>query len=128
MIIFTDKSNLDIIVHRGAVIDALTVGELKIGGDGGHRSEIVFSASETITGIEFGRTTNTFWGPGFLCALKIFTNLGEYGPYSPRSDCEKIPTINIPDGETFYHFFREHANATISHTGKAYVLTFIPGK
>ena len=121
-----DKSYLDIIVHHDAIIDALTVGELKIGGDGGRQSEIFVPASETITGIAFGHTNHTYWGPG-LCALKIITNFKEYGPYSPRSDCEEISTIKIPDGETFYHFFREHANATISNNGK-FVLTFIPGK
>ena len=123
-----DNSNLDIVVHHGDVIHALTVDELKIGGDGGSQSEIFLPASEKITGIEFGYTTSTFYGPGFLCALKIFTNFKEYGPYSPRSDCKKISTINIPDGETFYHFFREHAKTTISNNERADVLTFIPGK
>ena len=118
-----NKSDLDIIVHHDAIIDALTVGELKIGGDGGRQSEIFVPASETITGIEFGTTTHTYWEPG-LCALKIFTNFKEYGPYSPRSDCENISTIEIPANETFYHFFREHANATMSNNGRTHVLTF----
>ena len=61
------QRNLDIIVHHGSIIDALTVGDLKIGGDGGRQSEIVFSVSETITGIEFGRSK--LWAPG-ICALK----------------------------------------------------------
>ena len=116
-----NNSNLDIIVHHGATIDALTVGELKIGGDGGGQSEFYFHPSEKITGIEFGHSK--FWEPG-LCRLKIFTNFKEYGPFSLDPNCKKISTINIPDGETFYHFFREHAKTTRSNNGKAYVVTF----
>ena len=113
-----------IIVHHGTIIDALTVGERKTGGDGGGRSEIALSVNENITGIEFGHPNNTHWPTGTLCALKIYSNVKEYGPYSSRPDCEEISTTNIPDNMTFSQFFQKYAKKITGGNFKGYVLTF----
>ena len=107
--VFETPDTLNIIVHHGTVIDALTVDMLKIGGSGGRGLEIAIPGSEKITEIEFGNPSNTHWPTGTMCAFTIHTDLNKYGPYSPRSDCKNISTIKIPADMSFGDFFEKNA-------------------
>ena len=114
--IWLNSGNNHIIVHAASVIDAITVGNLKIGGRYGHRFEIVLSPSEKIYAIQFEHPGSTYFPTGSMCALVIFTidistNMKKhYGAYSNgRNDCEGQRFYKIPKDMSFRSFFEANA-------------------
>ena len=101
---------------------------MRIGGDGGGDLVIALPVDEKITGIEFGHPIkSSYWPAGTLCALKIYSNLNVYGPFSPRSEyggCQEISTFDIPDSLPFSQFFKKYARKLSSKNSNGFVLTF----
>ena len=103
-----------ITVRHGSIIDGIGGSGAYYGGPGGIATGIYLAANEKVTSITYDDAREDRWGsPKVFCNLKIFTNMGTYGPYAENTDnciIGAYPTYTRTI-QTFYEFLQENARS-----------------